>query len=340
MTPAHVTVFEGILHLRNRIFGIGRHPDPHRHFGAGGIDEAEALCAPANRDLLGFIRPPAEPELKNFQREVPRRIRGRSAETLRFDSPYPSGRPGNDRVQVRLYRPAHNDHPNRVIVFHHPIYQKRWDVWEWFLADLMDRIPVAAMAGPYHYDRVPPGEYPGESTCNPNPWKLFESVRQWAWDQLATHTALIDRCGLEPAAVVGFSIGAFQSTLAAAAGLINLPLVSIASTNRYAHGILHGAIGHGILKGMREVGIDEARLRRMTESIQLERYAPRLRDRPVLFITGAHDRVDPPPSLERLNRALRPTRSVTLRTGHATIVLHRRTVGREILTFLSGLGIL
>ncbi len=340
MTPLAIETIEGWLRIRNRLSGVGQHPDPWRYFGSGGLAEAEALCAAANRDLLAFVRPPDRPDIENLSIEPVPRLRGPRVETLRFDSPLPSGRRENDRVQVRLYRPTGAETFDRVVVFHHPIYQRRWTLWEWFLSDLIGRVPVAAMAGPYHFERVPPGEFAGEGMCNPNPWRMFESFRQWCWDERATARVLREHCGLEPVAAIGYSCGAFLSLLAAAAGSLTAPVVSIASTNRYAYGVTRGSIGRGIMEGMLKVGIDAERLAEMTESVQLERYAPALREHPVLYIYGMYDRVDPPPSLERLERALRPTRVVRLEAGHATIVLQRVRVMQETRSFLRDVGVL
>ena len=96
----------------------------------------------------------------------------------------------------------------------------------------------------------------------------------------------------------------------------------------------------GVVRAMREIGIDDERLCRMVEGMQLERYVPALRGKPVLFVTGDHDRVDPPPSIERLERALRPKRSLHLDTGHATMTLFRRPVTGAIVRFLSEEGVL
>jgi pimeloyl-ACP methyl ester carboxylesterase len=59
----------------------------------------------------------------------------------------------------------------------------------------------------------------------------------------------------------------------------------------------------------------------------------------VLYIAGRHDRVDPAPSGERLERALSPRRSVWLEAGHATVVLRRDRVAREILEFFDEIGV-
>ena len=102
-------------------------------------------------------------------------------------------------------------------------------------------------------------------------------------------------------------MGGFNTLLAAASGIVDLPLVTIASTNHYAHGVFNGVIGKGIRRGMLEVGIDYSRLQRMTESFHVERHA-HLISQPVLYIMGRHDFVDPPPSLMRLGDAL-PSRA-------------------------------
>jgi pimeloyl-ACP methyl ester carboxylesterase len=320
------------MRLKNRIIGVGRHPEPMRHFGPGGVDEAEQLCLAASADFLGFLKPPAGLRPDN--------ITVRNARSFAFDSPLPSGFAANDRVAVRIV-PAASPRPDRkAIVFHHALMQKHWPVWEWFVAPLARRFPVVILAAPYHFDRTPKGQYPSEGMVNPNPWRLFEALRQWSWDHKALMNGLPSLTGLEPAAVIGFSLGAFQSILAAASGeLDGLPLVAISSTNRYAHGLFEGALGSGTVEGMRRAGLERDRLERMVEAIQLERYAPALAGRPVLYIAGRHDRVDPAPSGERLERALSPRRSVWLEAGHATVVLRRDRVAREILEFFDEIGV-
>src|SRR5215831_14433935 len=122
MTPTVVSVFENTLRFKNRLIGVGWHRDPFRHFGPGGIEEAERLCAEANRDLLAFVRPPAHAPAENLQvapaRAVYRRNRGRA---IVFDSPRPSGRARNDRVVARLFPARRPRAEGRAIVFHHPL---------------------------------------------------------------------------------------------------------------------------------------------------------------------------------------------------------------------------
>ncbi len=339
MVPISVRALEGWIWVKNRVFGIGWHRDPYRHFGPGGLEEAEALCTEAGRDFLGFVRPPATLEAKDLEayerRPAPSR---RSCVVLRFDSPLPSGQPRNDRVEVRVYHPPGGNGHGRVMLFHHPVHQNRWRMWEWFLSDLMDRVPVAILASPYHFDRTPVGQYSGEGMVNPNPWRIFESLRQWCWDEKATLSALRSACGLEPAGVVGYSMGAFQALLLASAGELELPIACIAATNRYAWGVYNGSMGHGLQRGLREAGIDRARFERMVEPIELERYVGRIRPRPILLVAGRYDSVDPPPSTERLERALRPSRSLQVEAGHASLFIHRQAIFAEVLRFFDERG--
>jgi hypothetical protein len=323
------------LRCRNRLTGLDHYPDPESYFGSGGLEEAAAICAEANRDLLSFVRPRARCDPMGLLRdETSTRRDGVRVEDWSFDSPLPSGDPANDRVQFRLYRPAGEGTPDRVVLFHHPVYQRRWAPWAWFLAPLIRRVPVAVMAAPYHFRRTGEGRFPGEGTVNPNPARLYESVRQWCWDHQATVRALEQPVGLRTVAEIGYSMGGFHLLLLASAGRIDAPLVTIAATNRYAFGLTHGISGRGLLRAMARAGIDETHLVAWTDAAQLERYVPRLRGRPTLYVRGIHDWIDPAPSLERLEQALRPTRSLTLFAGHGTLLLHRRRILGEVCDFL------
>jgi len=320
--------------------GVGRHRDPQRHFGAGGLPEARRLCAEANRDLPGFVRPAGEVEVRGLDiRPIASRGRDRVDE-IAFDSPLPSGVAANDRVRLRLYRCADAPVSDRVLVFHPPLYQRRWGIWRWFLAGLVRVAPVAILAAPFHFERTPPGEYAGESTVNANPWRLFLALRQWCWDERAARAALEEADGLRVAATIGFSLGAFQSLLSACAGTLDLPIVSIASTNRYAWGLRHGNLGAGTLAAMRAAGIDSPTLDELTSSLRLERHVRRLRGKAVFLVYGSRDRVDPAPSSLRLRAALRPTRTLVLPNGHASLLFHRRTIAIATIRFLEDVGAL
>ncbi len=340
--PRWVAAVERALHVRRNLRGINRFPDPYAYFGPGGVAEAEALCDEANRDLLAFILPPPALAARNVERTRLPRTRGRVfVREYRFDSPLPSGDPVNDRVQVRVYRHPASRHNRRALLFHHPIYQNDWSMWAWFLAPLMEVAPVVMMAAPHHHARKnPAARYAGEMAMNPNPARLFEAIRQWCWDHRATETLAREELGLEIGGVVGYSYGAFQSLLLASAGGIRQPIVSIASTNRYAFGLSNGVLGRGVIAGMRKVGIDLDTLYRLTDSLQLERHVAGLREHDVLYVRGLHDGVDPHPSLDRLEDALAPTESLALDAGHATLMFLRARIQGTAIEFLRRTGAL
>ncbi len=310
--------------------------------GPGGVEEARRRCAEASRDLLAFIRP--EPKETPPDAVITpihaTRFPGRVFQ-IAFASPRPTGDEINDRVHARLLLPPSGAPGDRVVVFHHAIRHDHWTLWEWFVEPLARRVPVAIMAGPHHFERRRPGTLAGQALCNANPWRLYEGLRQWCADQHALEHLLRERLGLRTAAVAGFSLGAFQTLCAASAGCIpRVPLVSIASTCWYPWGLTRGWLGAPGLEALRGVGIDEELLFEMTGALDLARYAHRLRDRPVLYVTGRWDRVDPPPSPQRLRRALEPARALTLDAGHGTLLWRRRAILREMLAFFAEVDVL
>src|ERR1044071_8543657 len=135
--------FEGSLRLKNRLIGVGQYKEPFRHFGPGGVAEAEALCDEASRDLLAFVRPPDDLPAERLEVILLGRNRaGGRAMEIHFDSPRPSGIPANDRVVSRVIPARRPRFDRKVLVFHHAIFQKYWGLWEWFLSPVTERFPV------------------------------------------------------------------------------------------------------------------------------------------------------------------------------------------------------
>lgn len=332
---------EGVLRMRCSLRYSERAELAWSHFGPGGLLEAEKRCEEANADLLGFVRPDEQIRLEGFQRHD--ELASRHAlrvESFSFRSPRATGCPYNDRVPCRLYMPTESESPGSVVVFHHAMRQDSWGFWEKFNRALVARVPVAIMAAPHHFERKRPGEFAGQRTCSANPWELFVAVRQWCWDHQALRQALLEHFGLRTSAVVGFSLGAFQSLLLAAAGRIEVPIVAMAPTSRYAYGVQHGWLGGNIMRQLSLVGIDYERLQELTRSLQLHLYGDRIDGERVLFIEGCYDRVDPPPSIPLLRDSLRPRRTIALPCGHGSLVLWRSHVAREVDHFFETLGVL
>jgi len=321
--------------------GLDRYGEPSSYFGPGGLAEAEALCAAANRDVHGFLLPTGPTPAANIERG-PVLLRGRRViRSWSFDSPLPSGNADNDRVQLRLFSRSDTPPGERVVLFHHPVYQRLYRLWEHFLAPLADRVPVAMMAAPWQFERAGSTRFPGEGTINPNPYRLYEALRQWCHDHHATVQLLESEARLRVVAEIGYSMGGFQTLMLAGAGGIDVPLVTISATNRYAWGLWNGVMAHHLNAGMRAVGIDYERLHTMTRELEAERHVAPLRGRSTMYVYGARDLVDPYPSLERLRDALQPTRTLCFPwTGHAGVSFRRSHVISGVHGFLQASGAL
>lgn len=325
-----------IIRARHWVAGLDRYKHGSVYFEPEGVGPAFALCEEANQDFLSFIKPPEEVRATEVRREESRvRRDGVQVQRWSFNSPLPSGLAINDRVQVKTFVPPDAAPNTPMLLFHHPVYQRNWSRWEWWLTPLFKKTPVAVLAGPYHFERTPEGQFPGESAINANPARLYQAIRQWCWDHEAAVDLIQNHLGRELKADVGVSLGGFQLLALAATGRVTAPIVTVSATNHYAWGVTHGLIGTGLKRAIAQGGLDPEQFHKWTAALKMERYAESLRGHRLLYIYGGLDRVDPPPSLERLQEALRPEKVVELQAGHGTILLRRRRIAAEILDFLN-----
>ncbi|MDH3627241.1 MAG: hypothetical protein OEV00_10695 [Acidobacteriota bacterium] len=325
-----------MIRMRHWVFGLDRYHHGSSYFEPEGVEHARQVCEDANRDFSAFIAPPDDVPLESVRKETQRvRRDGVQVQRWSFDSPLPSGVANNDRVHLQLFTPPGVAADEPVLLFHHPVYQRHWSRWEWFLKPLIQKMPVAVLAGPYHFERTPDGQFPGEGAMNANPARLYQAIRQWCWDHEAAVELLRTQVGRELRANVGFSLGGFQLLALASTGRVNVPMVTISATNRYAWGLTHGLIGTGLKRSIDQAGLDDPTFRRWTAALQMDRHVESLRSKRLLYIFGSLDRVDPPPSLERLRDALQPERVIELPMGHGTILFQRRRISQEIEAFLA-----
>lgn len=330
-----IECLEWMIRTGGRLRGHGRFPDPLRSFeDVGGVDAAEAELETVHDRFLEWLLP--VPGAERSAHALRERHDDEGVLEWTMPSPRPSGVAPNDTARARWIGDPGAAADGRCLVFHHAIYQRDWSRWRKFLEPLSRRIPVLFVEAPWHFRRRAPGERPGQRTIDPNPLNLYRAVRQWVSEQPAWIEALGAR-GLNPAAIVGFSLGGFQTLLASSAGVLDFPIVTIATTNDYGWGLTRGYSGRPVLRAMARAGIDEERFVRMVRSAAMHRYVDRI-EQPVLFIEGLWDRVDPYPSIDRLKRVLNPRRNVRLRGGHGTLLLFRERIAREILEFTDELA--
>ena len=325
-----------LIRARHWVAGLDRYEHGSAYFEPEGVEHAHAICEDANQDFLSFITPPTDIKVADVQPEEIRvRRDGVKVQRWSFSSPLPSGLATNDQVHLQTFIPPDAAPDAPLLLFHHPVYQRRWARWEWWLSPLYRKVPLAVLAGPYHFERTPDGQFPGEGAINANPARLYQAIRQWCWDHEAAVDLVRNTFGRELIADVGFSLGGFQLLALASAGRVQAPIVTISATNHYAWGLTHGLIGSGLRRAIAQGGLDSEQFYRWTAALKMERHVESLRGHRLLYIYGGLDRVDPPPSLERLEEALQPEKVVQIRAGHGTILLHRRRIAAEIMDFLN-----
>ena len=91
------------------------------------------------------MRPPARIEPRNVENQASVPHKAFAIERRVYDSPRPSGDAANDRVPLRIYRKRGAPVTDRVVLFHHATYQRRFPLWEWLLTPLLEHVPVAMM---------------------------------------------------------------------------------------------------------------------------------------------------------------------------------------------------
>jgi predicted alpha/beta-fold hydrolase len=101
---------------------------------------------------------------------------GTGLPTLRWESPYPSGYPANDRAHALLYLP----HPGgpTVLMFHALASTSDKGYREWARRFNAAGWNACFVHLPYHYSRVPPGHRNGELAITPDLVRTGQGLRQ------------------------------------------------------------------------------------------------------------------------------------------------------------------
>lgn len=300
-----------------------RWQDPSRYFPASELQPADpafdAELERINADFPAWLNPGAI--------EAPSSV-SRSAARLEFASPRPSGVHMADRVTLKLYRPP-VDPPPVVILFHPWLFFQLWLPVDWLLAPLVEKYRVAVMVAPHHLGRSPRGFVSGEGFVNPNPLRVFEGLRQWQADHLASCALLSREAGGAAVLPVGYSLGGYGLLLNR---LISprSPAVTICVTNSFARGIYEGPRGERLRHGVEAAGFTRERFEHMTRSLHLAHWAKEIGGDDLTWIHAKHDDIEPSESLKEARLALAPERTVELGGGHVTALLDRKKIVDEI----------
>ena len=160
-----------------------------------------------------------------------------SAQMMLFDSPLPSGDPGNDVVPFKLFR---NAHPRSDVLL---LFVPGWGRENQRVEDEMSLrllshgIDVGLMTPPYHLARTPSESYSGEYFISANIFWTIANFRQL----VAEIRVLVQlmRARYRYIGLLGMSSGGFQTGLAAVCEevdflfpLIDVPPLSVADRFR------------------------------------------------------------------------------------------------------------
>jgi hypothetical protein len=300
-----------------------RWQDPTRYFPAGETKPEDpsfdALLERINDDFPSWLDPGTI--------EAPAQV-SRSAARLEFASPQPSGVASMDRVTLKLYR-APVEPPPVVILFHPWLFFALWLPVDWLLAPLVERYRVAVMVAPHHLSRSARGFVSGEGFVNPNPLRVFQGLRQWQADHLASSALLSREAGGAPVLSVGYSLGGY-GLLMNRLRAPRTPAVTICVTNSFSRGVFEGPRGERLREGVAAAGFTRERFEHMTRSLHLAHWAKEIGGEDLTWIHARHDDIEPSESLKEAREAIAPERTVELGGGHVTALLDRKKIVDEI----------
>jgi pimeloyl-ACP methyl ester carboxylesterase len=143
---------------------------------------------------------------------------------LSFGSPLPSGRPENDTVEARLFlRPGRTE--GSPVIFVHGFGAWRLRFWDALPRSLAVRgFPTLSVCLPYLCNRSVPGERPGSAYISTRAEEALPAYEQAVADIRASLDWLLEesplardrRADSPPPAIIGVSLGALISVIAAA----------------------------------------------------------------------------------------------------------------------------
>ncbi len=255
--------------------------------------------------------------------------------TFSYDSLLTLGDPSNDKITGEVL--IKNDEAAPNVIFVHGWRMSSFDrIKKIFQKQLMDDLGwnLYYFTLPYHFQRKPEQSlYSGEYMVSANIHRTLQSVRQAVIDlRTLIHWIKANKSG--PVIVIGVSLGGFLTNLTATVEPQIDALVSIFYSNRLSYSIWHTIPGKYIRADLEHHGVnynDLIRYWRITEPSQA---TPKMKKDNILLISAKHDLYVHTEDADYLWESWdRPMRYV-YNSGHAGIVLCRRRIARDTLSFL------
>jgi len=298
--------------------------------GASPLSETACLDLKALREPSRFYPPP--PPVRPDVREKLEEADGVAIEQLAFSSAVPLGIAANDRVAVRLYRPAH-PHQSRfsLLVLPGIWRQDRWFEDRFCRGLASQGVSAALLALPFHWERAPQGTPSGGYFLSGDPLWTAAAFRQAVVDSRAALSLLRGRGA--PVGVVGFSLGGVLAHILMALEPVDLG-VSVIAGGDVAGIVWESPLTQAYRRAMEARGMTRSKLAALWAAGNPTSYAGRSQAHRLLMLNARYDLLLPRKFTEELWQTHGQPPIRWLPAGHRTAFLFGRTLVEEILAMI------
>lgn len=288
---------------------------------------------PINIDRETFFEVPAS--LSDIRLNITSTDKGYSIGEFGFESLIPSGDDLNDYVRGEAFLNESESKPN--VIFVHGWRMKGFDrVKKIFHNSITNNLGwnMYYYTLPYHLERQPEASlYSGEFMVSANINRTVESTRQAIVD-LRALIQWIKNNKQGPVIIIGVSLGGFISNLVATLESEIDALVSIFYSNRLSYSIWNTIPGKYIRQDLESHGVDYNDLVKCWELTEPNQAIPKMNKDNILLISAKHDQYVHIQDADLLWESWgKPTRYV-YNCGHAGIVLKRKKIAKDTISFL------
>lgn len=255
--------------------------------------------------------------------------------TFQFQSLFLSGHPSNDQVGGEMLLNRNEDAPN--VIFVHGWRMESFDrIKKMFQNRIMNDLGwnMYYYTLPYHFKRKPEKSlYSGEYMISANINRTLQSVRQAVVDLRALiHWIKANKTG--PVILIGVSLGGLITNLTATLEPQIDILVSIFYANSLSYSIWNTIPGKFIRADLEHHGVDYYDLISYWRITEPSQDIPKVKKDNILLISAKYDLYVHTEDADDLWESWdRPMRYI-YNCGHAGIVLHRKKIATDTLSFI------
>ena len=251
-----------------------------------------------------------------------------------FDSPLKSGYPLNDTASG-LYHLNTDGHPVHAVLVH----GWRMDSWnrvnKLFLKSLQQAgFHIYHVVLPFHFDRSCDALYSGEYMISADLDRSILAVRQ-AVTEIRALIRWIKQNREGKIILIGVSLGGLISNLTATVEEQIDLLISIMYANTLSFAVWHTPIGKYIRQDMEQHGITYNELQKHWEILEPSRRRPKVDRNNILLVSGLYDQYVFYEDSLKLQEAWQCPYFLSYSCGHSGIVLHRRQIARDVMSFIN-----